>query len=200
MSASATLRLFDTRQASDAQLAPFMGWLAAPEMARYHAFVRAERRRQFVAGRVLARQMLGAQLGVAPASLALDAPSGAKPQLLGAPIPIHFSISHSGPWVACAVGVGSDVGLDIERLDPKRDLLALAAQAFGEAERAALAAMDPAPRLRAFYRMWSGQEAWIKLGAPAVHSMDWPHAELAIVLCAAHALEAQPALHTVDAL
>jgi 4'-phosphopantetheinyl transferase len=195
MQARPEVRLLDGRAVSDAQLAGLAGWLSKAEQARYRRFVRRERQRQFLIGRMLARQALGVLLDVAPQQVVIEEVAGHKPRLAGTP----FSISHSGPWVACAAGGSGELGLDIEMLDPQRDIAALALQAF-DAERCAwLAARPAASRLRDFYQLWSTQEAAIKLGAPALHTMPLFHPELAIVLCCAETPAQAPRLLAVDA-
>jgi 4'-phosphopantetheinyl transferase len=195
MQARLEVRLVDGRTVSDALLAGVAGWLSEAERARYRRFVRRERQRQFLIGRVLARQALGVVLDVAPQQLVIEEVPGLKPRLAGTP----FSISHSGPWVACAAGGSGELGLDIERIDPARDIAALALQAF-DAERCAwLAARPAATRLRDFYQLWSTQEAAIKLGAPALHTIQLFHPELAIVLCCAQPPAQAPRLLAVNA-
>jgi len=147
-------------------------WLNEAERLRYERFVRAERRRQFVAGRVLLRMALGTLLDIAPLEIALterpgNAPALAFPKRSG----LGLSISHSGQWVACAVSLAGPVGLDIERIDPARDVIAIAEQAFGLEEAGRLQSLDPAARAGAFYRMWCRYEAHIKLGCTGLHDM-----------------------------
>lgn len=168
----------------DASYAPSADWLGPSEWARLATFVRPERRRQFIAGRALLRAALAPLLNLAPADIRLVERPGNAP-LLDCPhsaLPF-FSVSHSGPWIACAVSATTPVGLDIERLDASRDLAALAAQAFDATQQARLAVLDPAARLHAFYEMWSTAEAQFKLGMPAAQTTVLAHAALAIVLC-----------------
>jgi 4'-phosphopantetheinyl transferase len=55
-----------------------------------------------------------------------------------------------------------EVGVDIEEIDPALDFERLAAQFFTSAENALLRGVSPARRRRAFYRMWTRKEAWLK--------------------------------------
>ena len=194
MPVRASLPLVDARGISAARLDEYLGWLGAGEAQRYQRFVRPERRRQFLIGRVLARTMLGELLGVAPRDLLITDRPGQAPVLAGPHPNTSFSISHSGSWVACAASADSALGLDIELLDGARDLAALAAHAF-DAERCAwLAARPAADRLRAFYHLWSAQEARIKLGAEPAATVELFHPELSIVLCSAKPLDQPPTL------
>jgi 4'-phosphopantetheinyl transferase len=176
--------------------------LSAGEQRRFHAFVRAERQRQFVAGRVLLRQALGAVAGVLPDSIVVDEQLARAPAARladGRPAPF-FSISHSGPWVACAASAGAALGLDIEVRDTSRDHAALALQAFGAPRAAQLTAMPDAERLAAFYDMWCREEALFKLGQAAASCHVLDQGPLAIALCASAALAEPPVLRLVGQL
>lgn len=70
--------------------------------------------------------------------------------------------SHSGDWLAVALGRDVRVGVDIEVLRARRDPLALAGRYFHPAEAAALAALSPAQRAPAFLRLWCAKEAVLK--------------------------------------
>ncbi len=129
------------------------------EALRHGRFLRRERQRQFLVGRLLLRQADGQLLGVAPHTLRLGERPGRAPHLALADATLavpFFSLSHSGPWVACAVSADTALGLDIEMLDSARDLLALAEQAFGAASAAALAALPDLARVPHFYQRAGG--------------------------------------------
>jgi 4'-phosphopantetheinyl transferase len=74
----------------------------------------------------------------------------------GSPGPA-ISLSHAGATVAVAMAEVGALGIDIEQHRP-RDFAAIAAQAFGSAERAEVAASGTA----AFYRIWTLREAMAK--------------------------------------
>lgn len=185
---TADLWLVDSRTIGDDQLARRAGWLGAAEQARYARFVRPARQRQFLTGRILLRTALGQLLGVAPASISLAERENNAPLLEWAGAMPGFSLSHSGPWVACAVSAGGALGLDIEVRDPGRDLLALAAQAFSADETARIAALSGEARVAAFYEQWSTTEAKYKLASDCAACISIPHPDLSIVLCSASPL------------
>lgn len=187
---AATVWLFDSRNLDAATVAAFEDWLGASERVRRAGFVRSERHRQFVLGRALLRCALAPLLGVAPTNIALIERRGQAP-LLDSPVPDlpHFSLSHSGPWIACAVSSGAALGLDIERRDATRDIHALAAQAFDAHQQAMLASLPPTQWVEAFYRLWSTVEARHKLGAPVAYEAVLAHPALSIVLCSAQPLK-----------
>jgi 4'-phosphopantetheinyl transferase len=188
--------LLDASALTDEALAPFAEWLDDSERQRLARFVRPSRRRQYLAGRALARQALGQLLGLAPRAVRLLERPGAAPLLvLPACEQVGFSISHSGSWVGCAVSGTSRVGFDLELIDATRDIDALAGQVFDAQQQVWLASRPPHTRVRDFYQLWSGAEARFKLGAPAESSFCLPHPELSVVLCCERELACQPDLH-----
>lgn len=177
-------------------LATYAAWLGESERARCARFVRDERRRQFIVGRALLRLAVGRLLLRQPSTIELHERAGLAPALQGV-ADVGFSISHSGRWVACAVGKDVALGLDIERVDQARDVLALAEQAFDASEVAALRALAPAGRHAAFYRLWCAHEARIKLGQPGVAEYLLDASGLSGMLASSKALAEKPLLKLV---
>lgn len=113
---------------------------------------------RWVAGRVLLREALAARLGADPRELRLIRRGLGKPAIEGSDL--RFNLSHSGDRMLVALGDSIEVGVDLERIDPARDVVGLARRAFGtlEAERIA-ASPDPAG---AFFCAWTRKEAVAK--------------------------------------
>jgi 4'-phosphopantetheinyl transferase len=189
------LWLADAATLSDSALAGYAGWLGEGERQRAARFVRPARRRQFIAGRALLRLALARTLGMEPDTTHLPERPAAAPLLaLAGHEHIGFSISHTACWVACAVSTAGRVGVDIELIDPARDIDALAGQAFDAQQRAALAARPPASRVRDFYTLWSTAEARFKLGVEPASTFEFSHPELSVVLCCERAPTTRPSL------
>lgn len=187
--------IVDAREVDDAWLSGHVAWLDEPDAVRFSRFVRRERQRQFLIGRVLLKQELGRMLGVPPREISLSAEAGKAPELASPQgAPIALSVSHSGPWVACAASSFTPIGLDIETIDPARDVIALAEQAFGPDEAAWLAARPDSTRTLEFYEKWCEHEARIKLGLDHCHKHVLRHHEVAAVLCTRDPLRTAPAL------
>lgn len=85
---------------------------------------------------------------------ALDPPVGAPP--------LRFNISHSRGCVACVLGRGAEVGIDVEDAERIGGRHGVAADTFSAEERQVLAALDEAERREAFAAMWTMKEAIIK--------------------------------------
>jgi 4'-phosphopantetheinyl transferase len=79
--------------------------------------------------------------------------------------PLGFSLSHSRQWIACATSIDTTLGLDIEVIDVKRDVIALAETSFHPDEHAWLLRQTEAERVEAFYRLWTLKEALFKLAS-----------------------------------
>lgn len=94
--------------------------LSPDERARVEAFRSAERRLAFTLGRTAARRLLATRLGVNPHAVQLLVASDGAPTVRGASV----SIAHTGRG-AGAVGVaavaGAPVGIDVERVAPRRE-------------------------------------------------------------------------------
>jgi hypothetical protein len=126
----------------------------------------------------------GAKEAAAEAAQAEDARAGAgmklcvgqdgKPRLAVAPERLSFNLSHSGDLALVAIAPGGvEVGVDLERLRPRRDLVRLAERRLPTADAAAVADAAEGPeREAAFYAAWTRHEARVKctgsgLGGPA---------------------------------
>lgn len=151
------------------QLAP--GWLTEDELARLNAMRQPARRQEFVACRYALRHLLAATDGRRAEHWRLDAPMGSTPHVnvrhhgLDVAASTYLSLSHSGPYLACAAAT-RPVGVDVEVRDVravKRDVLALAAMACTDEEMRQLQAIGcESSRHRLFLQWWSLKEAYFK--------------------------------------
>lgn len=138
-----------------------LDWLTDTERNRHDGMVSVERRRSFLAGHRLARE-LGAQWhGVAFARVAVCNLDDGRPSLHvdGAPSPLWISLSHSGGWILGGIA-DTPIGVDVEvPRRPRRDIDALARYAFSAEEAARIAGLPQAERIGAFHEVWALKEA-----------------------------------------
>jgi 4'-phosphopantetheinyl transferase len=168
--------LADGRNLPDSEIESFERRLSAPETARYTGFTRRERQRQYLLGRMLLRLAISRIAGLPPADVGVIERSGQQPLLAlpaGASAPC-FSLSHCGPWIACAVSADGALGLDIEEVDARRDVLALSGTAFHPDEHRFMLSRNDSERTAAFYRIWTIKEALFKLAPDGVAQMQLP--------------------------
>ncbi len=116
--------------------------------------------RRFLARRIFRRQVLARCAACAPQQLAFASGVEGKPGLAPPHDGLHFSQSHSDGFSLLAVCPACEVGVDLERLDPRCDLEALVASCPGLA--IGLLPADRSRRLLAFFRWWVRQEACLK--------------------------------------
>ncbi|WP_160154720.1 4'-phosphopantetheinyl transferase superfamily protein [Microbulbifer sp. ALW1] len=135
--------------------------LSDEERARQLRYAGAEARHGFLLSRGLLRNVLGRISNCAPESLAFVVSDTGKPALVSAP-ELHFSLSHSGRWIALGVSCESDIGIDIEQPLKPRDFLRIAHHYFHQEECALLEASPPELLPVHFYRLWTMKEAFFK--------------------------------------
>jgi 4'-phosphopantetheinyl transferase len=147
------------------------GLLDQTERQRWASYRRDEDRERFLVGCALAKTAIAACASRRPEQVSFDrtCPRCGEPH--GKPtirdIDLEHSVAHSGDVVAVAVA-GAPVGVDVERLEGRArrpgggDPEALARMVLSDTERAALAAVPPSGRDRAFLVAWTRKEAVTK--------------------------------------
>jgi len=121
-------------------------------------------RREFILGRAMGRQLLGAALRVEPVDLRFDRLVHGKPCLYPAmgDHDLRFNLSHSGGRVVVALAVGREVGVDLEWIHGLEDWNDISARIFSPRELAELHALPIAQQRQAFFNGWTRKEAWLK--------------------------------------
>jgi 4'-phosphopantetheinyl transferase len=133
--------------------------LDADERERAARFVFQRHRDHFAVGRARLRLVLGRYLGADPAALRFSYGFAGKPELTPPCFP--FNVSHSDGLALIAIGGPGRLGIDIERVRPRKDPGSFR-YFFAPAEQAALQALPPEMQERAFYTCWTRKEAYIK--------------------------------------
>lgn len=139
--------------------------LSPEERARYERFRQDIDRNRFLAGCAMVRLFLGNRLGVESGTIAIDrtcprcGADHGKPRLPGSGW--HYSISHSGDFIAVAFSAGGEVGIDVE-LDGVHRSRDVWQAVLSPGELRVLDAVDATGRDRAFLRYWTRKEAALK--------------------------------------
>ena len=76
---------------------------------------------------------------------------------------ISLSLSHSGNWVAVAVGINCVIGLDILDATRPKGGFSIADHYFHDNEKKLLANLQEADRRVAFQKLWCAKEAMVKV-------------------------------------
>lgn len=148
-----------------------------PDLERYEAVLAEDEKRRAAAYRVpeagdiftlargLLRHELAKRLRCRAADIAFTVRPSGKPDLRPSDPPLpdwRFSVSHTGPHVALAFALGTDLGIDIERLDRTVNPRFIAKRYFTAEEFAALEARPEEEQSRAFFAVWTRKEAIVK--------------------------------------
>ena len=170
------------------------GQLAASERVHADSLKLPIRRAEYIGARLLSRRLLAAELGCSPAELVFTRDEHGRPRLADMGADLHFSLSHGGGWMACAVLAGALVGIDVEAADRRANALAIARHAFHRSEAEQLAALPLAEQHAAFIRLWTLKEAALKaVGLGISQGLRRPHFQLQPQLRALSTPPAAPA-------
>ena len=110
----------------------------------------------------VARNWLGPLLDRAPEDVPLERDVHGRPRLHGPARDCDTGWSHSGDGLVIAFGRDLVLGIDLERMRPRRNALALARRFFARTEADWLAGVPDPERELAFLRLWCAKEALLK--------------------------------------
>lgn len=134
--------------------------LPTEEQSRIKRYRRdADRYRGLAAG-LLPRLLIAHQSGQPLSAIRFQRSAAGKPFYPLDP-GFHFNLSHSGRYIALAVGP-SPVGVDVEQLRQNMDWEAIAKRYFADDEQRWLAGFDQAERKRRFIALWTRKESLLK--------------------------------------
>ncbi len=143
--------------------------LSADERARAARFRFARDRERFIAARGLVREILALYLDTAARRLSFGygvhgKPFLAEPERSG----LRFNVSHSLDVVLVAIAYEREVGVDIEHTHSGLEVEAIAETVLSVPEKRALNRFDGEAKRRAFLRLWTRKEAYIKADGQGV--------------------------------
>ena len=136
--------------------------LPRADLERAERFARQADHDRHILAWVVVRLLLAAALDSPPQSLVFAENEYGKKHIDLPGCALRFNLSHSGDYVLVALADGAAVGVDVERMRPLPDLLAVAARFFSPAERTVLQSIPAERQEDAFYAVWTRKEAFIK--------------------------------------
>jgi 4'-phosphopantetheinyl transferase len=168
--------------------------LDGSERARAAAFLKERDRQQFTVAHGALRILAGRALRVTPSALRWDRGPYGKPALAAPWSGLSTSLSHSADLVAVAIAAGRAVGVDVQHLVPRLDVVAMSTRFFPAAEAAYVATgPDASARADRFTRLWSRKEAVVK----AAGGRLWPNLAIAVLGCDVASCAEPPGAHQV---
>lgn len=148
--------------------------LRSDERARASRYRTETLQGRFVAGRGLLREILAGYLDRDPSDLAFSYGPNGKPSLEPS-TGLEFNLSHSGGVALLALTKGVPIGVDVEEIDPRRDVQGILGRFFAEGEQAEFLTLpdDESQKVLTFYRGWARKEAFLKaVGTGLTTSLD----------------------------
>lgn len=155
-------------ETDDPRLAAWRRALDPSERRREHELRNDLARRDFVTARGLLKHRLADALDCSVDAVSLESGPYGRPRLAGGAARLDpdgrldFNVSHSEGHVLVAIARGVRVGVDVQVPREGTDALAIAQRYFAPVEAESIAALEGEKRTRAFYRMWTGKEAYAK--------------------------------------
>jgi 4'-phosphopantetheinyl transferase len=140
-------------------LEPYRELLGEDQRARALRITRMAGQARYVQAQAGLRRILGLYLGTQPQSLSFRYGPFGKPFLGPAPSGFEFNLTTADDWALVGVSLGSPLGVDCERVRPRRGLEAIARRMFSPEHAAAIAALPKPAGLVVFYRAWTALEA-----------------------------------------
>jgi 4'-phosphopantetheinyl transferase len=149
---------------SPTAVAQWRSCLDDAEQAQADRFYFEEDRSTYAAAHWLVRHALAAVGGLPPADWRFVVAKRGKPAIdPGLERPgLEFNLSHTRGFVACAVRVGGEIGIDVEALTRTPAGLDISERYFSPSEVALLRGTAPERQRDTFLRFWTLKEAFIK--------------------------------------
>jgi 4'-phosphopantetheinyl transferase len=145
-------------------LEQFRAVLAHDEITRSQKFHFAEHRERWEMTRGILRLLLASYVDTPAREVAFHYGAQGKPALkLPASANLHFNTSHSGDYAVFAFTRAGEVGVDIECVRdemPRRD--DIVRRYFAPGEQREWLALPESERARAFFKLWTRKEAFVK--------------------------------------
>lgn len=145
-------------------LEDFAQVLSEDELVRARRFHFEQHRQRFIAGRGILRNILSRYLNIEPSEINF----GYEPR--GKPFLEHklngnnlcFNLSHSQNYALYVMSLNNSIGVDLEGISPKTDVVSLAQRFFSPSEFAVIESAPPEQQQQLFFRYWTCKEAYLK--------------------------------------
>jgi len=138
----------------------FLKTLSAQEFAKFNGFKSQQQANRYLAVRGVLRRILAGYLSVEPVDLRFEVSAYGKPYLRNAAL--FFNISHSNDYLLVVVSDFDQIGVDVERIEIRSNLLGLAKRCFSLDELSFWRDLSSSGQLQMFYQLWVRKEAFVK--------------------------------------
>jgi 4'-phosphopantetheinyl transferase len=148
----------------DKEIARWFASLSHEEQTQANQLQFAVDREAYIAAHALTRTLLEAVGGLPAPAWDFVANSTGKPEINRAhgQSRLRFNLSHTRGLVVCAATLDNDIGIDVEVSNSIKDELEIAERFFAPDEVSLLRSVAKNQRSKAFARIWTLKEAYIK--------------------------------------
>lgn len=136
--------------------------LSPDELQRAGRFRINKDRDRFIVARGTLRRILSRYLAIKPERITFFYNSFGKPFLKTEDYSLRFNVSHSRGRALFAIAHNQEVGIDIEAIDERVEILKTARRVFSPVEVYNLEALPVHLQTDAFFRGWTRKEALLK--------------------------------------
>jgi 4'-phosphopantetheinyl transferase len=112
--------------------------------------------------RALVRTVLSRYAGVAPEDWRFAKGDKGKPEIVDAPWPLRFNVSHTRGMIICGVVRKYDIGVDVEHIHRDTDVTQIADRFFSPIEVREMFSLPASDRRSRFFDYWTLKESYIK--------------------------------------
>lgn len=138
--------------------------LSNEEREKHQRFHFEKDRHSYLVSHALVRKVLSRYCGVKPETWCFDFNQHGKPEIsfyIECPN-LKFNLSHADGLSACVVSLGNDCGVDVENIQRKNKVQAVAERMFATEETKIMLACDESERQKIFFDFWTLREAYVK--------------------------------------
>ena len=143
------------------EISSFQELLSVQEQEKAARFRFVRDKNSYIITHAVLRSILGVHLDSQPAEIEFISNDFGKPSLAEKYKKINFNLSHSSGLSALAFSTGSEIGVDVEKIDPEFDFNLIAKAHFSRAENSFIHEVPGKERER-FYIVWTRKEALLK--------------------------------------
>jgi len=147
---------------NDELLLRYSTLLNATEKVKQQRYKFAKDRHDALITRAFIRDLLSYYADIAPQDWQFDKGEKDKPEVVNAPMPLRFNISHTKNLIVCAVTLTDDIGCDVENTSRTNDVLAIAERYFSAKETTELFSLPGEQQRNRFFDYWTLKESYIK--------------------------------------
>lgn len=112
--------------------------------------------------RAFVRDLLSQYADIPPQDWRFEKGEKDKPEIVNAPLPLRFNLSHTKNLIICAVTLNDDIGADVENISRNNDVLAIADRYFSGIETRELFSLPLEQQRSRFFDYWTLKESYIK--------------------------------------